>query len=135
MSLVEFENLVERYLEKTISRAEETRLLELIQESPEFEKRFKVKVRLYEAMNQCLSEKKSHQAYLSFTWLKIYVNRLSKVASYSCLIALVFVQLRVTLPAEYSGVLYRLNEVMSDDSNDFMDSFSTEEVFSKFRSR
>jgi len=128
VSLVEFENLVERYLEGSISRAEEARLLELIQESPEFKNRFKIKVRLHEAMSQCLAKNKSKQAYLSFAWLRIYVNRMSKVASYACLIALVFVQLRVTLPSEYSGILYRLNEVMTDDNTDYMDGFLTDTV-------
>ena len=128
MSLAEFENLVERYLEGNISRAEEVRLLELIKESPEFKNRFKLKVRLSEAMKQCLAKNKSKQAYLSFAWLRIYVNRMSKVASYACLIALVFVQFRVTLPSEYSGMLYHLSEVVTEDSADFIDGFLTEET-------
>ena len=52
MSFTEFENLVERYLEGNISRAEEVRLLALIKESPDFKNRFKAKVRLHEAMNK-----------------------------------------------------------------------------------
>lgn len=129
MSLMEFENLVERYLEGNISRGEEVRLLKLIQESPEFKNRFKAKVRLHQAMNQCLGQNKTKQAYLSFTWLQIYVKRMSQVASYACLIALVFVQFRVTLPSEYSGALYHLGAVMADETVDFIDGSSSDEIF------
>jgi hypothetical protein len=128
VSLAEFENLVERYLDKTISRAEEARLLELIQESPEFKKRFKVKVRLHEAVNRCLSENNSTKTYFSFAWLNVYVNRMSKVASYTCLIAMAFVQLRVTLPVEYTGMMYSLSEAINDDKSDFRDNFYSEEI-------
>ncbi len=128
MSLSEFENLVERYLEGNISRVEELRLLELIKEFPEFKNRFKAKVRLHEAMNKCLATNKTKQAYLSFAWLRIYVKRMSQVASYACLAALVFVQLRVTMPAEYSGALYHLGAVISDDNDDFVDGVSTDEM-------
>lgn len=128
MSLSEFENLVERYLEGSISRVEEARLLKLIQESPQFKNTFKAKVRLHRAMNQCLSSDKTKQAYLSFAWLRVYVKRMSQVASYACLIALVFVQFRVTLPSEYSGALYYLTAAMTDDTGDFMDGISSEEI-------
>ena len=53
---------------------------------------------------------------------------MSQVASYACLIALVFVQLRVTLPAEYSGALYNLSAALSDESDDFLDGISTTEM-------
>lgn len=115
MSLTEFEVLVERYLEGNISRVEEARLLKFIQESPELKNRFKAKVRLHEAQLECLAADKSKQAYLSFTWLRLFVNRMSQVASYACLVATVFVQLRVTLPAEYSGLLYHISERVSED--------------------
>lgn len=128
MSLSEFENLVERYLEGNISRAEELRLLKLVQETPEFKNRFKAKVRLHQAMNQCLSSDKTKQASLSFAWLRVYVKRMSQVASYACLIALVFVQFRVTLPSEYSGALYYLTATMSDDTGDFMEGISSDEI-------
>ena len=128
MSFTEFENLVERYLDQTISRAEEARLLELIKESPDFKNRFKAKVRLHQALNQCLVENKTKQAYLSFAWLRVYVKRMSQVASYACLIALVFVQLRVTLPSEYTGALYNLGAAMVDDADDFVDGISTSEM-------
>lgn len=129
MSLSEFENLVERYLEGNISRAEEVRLLQLIQESPEFKNRFKAKVRLYETMNKCLAANKTKQAYLSFAWLRIYVKRMSQVASYACLIALVFVQVRVTLPSDYSGVLYQIGAAMTNEADDFTDMIWTDEMF------
>lgn len=128
MSFTEFENLVERYLEGNISRAEEVRLLELIQESPDFKNRFKAKVRLHQTMKECLAANKSKQAYLSFAWLRIHVKRMSQVASYACLIALVFVQLRVTLPSEYSGALYYLNAAISDETDDFVDGISTTDM-------
>ena len=128
MSFTEFENLVERYLEGNISRAEEVRLLKLIQESPDFKNRFRAKVRLHEAMNQCLATSKTKQAYLSFAWLQIYVKRMSQVASYACLIALVFVQLRVTLPSEYTGALYNLGAAMVDDTDEFVDGISNNEI-------
>ncbi|MEI7602361.1 MAG: hypothetical protein WCJ77_01750 [Opitutae bacterium] len=128
MSFTEFENLVERYLDETISRAEEARLLDLIKESPEFKKRFKAKVRLHQTMNKCLAAHKNNQAYLSFAWLQIYVKRMSQVASYACLIALVFVQLRVTLPPEYSGALYHLSAAISDEADDFVDGISTNDM-------
>ena len=128
MSFTEFENLVERYLEGNISRTEETRLLELIKESADFKNRFKAKVRLHQAMNKCLAENKTKQAYLSFAWLRLYVKRMSQAASYACLIALVFVQLRVTLPSEYTGALYNLAAAMVDDADDFVDGISTTEM-------
>ena len=128
MSFTEFENLVERYLEGNISRAEEVRLLALIKESPDFKNRFKAKVRLHEAMNKCLAGNKAKQAYLSFAWLRIYVKRMSQVASYACLIASVFVQLRVTLPSEYSGALYHLSAALTDDADDFVDGISANEI-------
>lgn len=128
MSFTEFENLVERYLEGNISRAEEVRLLELIKDSPEFKNRFKAKVRLHQAMNKCLAENKTKQAFLSFAWLQIYVKRMSQVASYTCLIALAFVQLRVTLPSEYSGALYHFSAVLSDEADDFVDGISADEM-------
>ena len=128
MSFTEFENLVERYLDQTISRAEEARLLDLIKESPEFKNRFKAKVRLHQTMNQCLATNKTKQAYLSFAWLRIYVKRMSQVASYACLIALVFVQFRVTLPSEYSGALYHLSAAISDEADDFADGISTSDM-------
>ena len=128
MSFAEFENLVERYLDGNISRAEEARLLELIKESADFKNRFKARVRLHQAMNKCLAADKTKQAHLSFAWLRVYVKRMSQVASYACLIALVFVQLRVTLPAEYSGALYNLSAALSDESDDFLDGISTTEM-------
>jgi len=132
VSLSEFESLVERYLDGNISRAEEMRLLQLIQESPEFKNRFKAKVRLHEAMNKCLATNKTKQAHLSFAWLRIYVKRMSQVASYACLIALVFVQVRVTLPSDYAGVLYHLGAAMTNEGDDFMDGISTEEMLANF---
>ena len=128
MSFAEFENLVERYLEGDISRAEEVRLLEIIKESPDFKSRFKAKVHLHETMKKCLAANKSKQAYLSFAWLRIHVKRMSQVASYACLIALVFVQLRVTLPSEYSGALYHFNAAISDETDDFVDGISTNDM-------
>ena len=111
-----------------MSRVEEVRLLKLIQESPDFKNRFKAKVRLHQAMNKCLAGNKTKQAYLSFAWLRIYVKRMSQVASYACLIALVFVQLRVTLPSEYSGALYHLGAAITDNAEDFMDGTSSDEI-------
>jgi len=128
VSFTEFENLVERYLDGNISRVEEARLLELIKESPDFLNRFKAKVRLNQAMKQCLATHQTKQAYHSFAWLRVYVKRMSQVASYACLIALVFVQLRVTLPSEYTGALYNLGAVMADEADDFVDGISTSEM-------
>lgn len=129
MSFTEFENLVERYLDGNISRAEETRLLELIKKSPDLKNRFKAKVRLHQAINKCLAAHQTKQAYHSFAWLRVYVKRMSQVASCACLIALVFVQLRVTLPSEYTGALYNLSAAMADEADDFVDGISTHEVF------
>lgn len=118
MSLAEFENLVERYLDGTLSSVDEVRLMQLIQKSPELKSRFKAQVRLEQAQLKYLQTSKSSRPKLSHAWLKVFVNRMTRVSAYACLLAFVFVQWHVTLPSEYGGVLFTTtnsdNEVASD---------------------
>ncbi len=104
MSAAAFESLVALVLEGNASAEEVARLRGALSASPALRARFQSSVRLHQAQLACLSrrEERSFEGVLS--WLHAYGQRMGRSFAHLCLLALVFVELKVTIPAEYTGL-------------------------------
>ncbi len=130
MSEVEFNQLVDNYLERTASAAEVARLRELLLGSPEFTRRFKQREKLHRAQLQCLAEYKRKDWKWIQSWLLSCAQRFNRTASYICLLMLVLVQTRVTLDTDYKGLnLYVINSISGQESADAYEGDESEKWF------
>lgn len=119
MSDVEFNQLVDGYLDRTATPADIARLRELIVASPELLCRFKQREKLHRAQVKCLAEFKYKDWKWIRSWLLCYAQRFNRTASYVCLLMVVLVQTRVTLDTDYRGLnLYVINSIPGQDSAD-----------------
>ena len=105
MSAAEFESLVALFLEGNASAEQVARLRAALSESPALRARFQASARLHKAQLACLSHLEERSPAGGMTWLHAYGQRLGRSFAHLCLLALVFVELQVTIPAEYSGLL------------------------------
>ena len=105
MSAAEFESLVALFLEGNASTEQVARLRAALGASPALRARFQASARLHKAQLACLSHREERSAAGVMTWLHAYGQRMGRSFAHLCLLALVFVELQVTIPAEYSGLL------------------------------
>ena len=105
MSATEFEALVALFLEGNASAEQIARLRAALGASPALRARFQAHARLHRAQLACLSHREERSTAGVMTWLHAYGQRMGRSFAHLCLLALVFVELQVTIPAEYSGLL------------------------------
>ncbi len=105
MSAAEFESLVALFLEGNASPEQVARLRAALGASPALRARFQASARLHKAQLACLSHREERSTAGVMTWLHAYGQRMGRSFAHLCLLALVFVELQVTIPAEYSGLL------------------------------
>ena len=105
MSAAEFESLVALFLEGNASAEQVARLRAALSGSPALRARFQASARLHKAQLACLSHREERSTAGVMTWLHAYGQRMGRSFAHLCLLALVLVELQVTIPAEYSGLL------------------------------
>ena len=105
MSAAEFESLVALFLEGNASAEQVARLRSSLSASPALRARFQASARLHKAQLACLSNREERSTAGAMSWLHAYGQRMGRSFAHLCLLALVFVELQVTIPAEYSGLL------------------------------
>ena len=105
MSASEFESLVAAFLEGNASESQLARLRAALGQSPELRARFQSRVRLHRAQLSFLSRREERSLSGVMTWLHAFAQRMGRSFAHLCLLALVLVELQVTIPAEYSGLL------------------------------
>jgi hypothetical protein len=105
MSTSEFESLVAAFLEGNASDDQVARLRSALGRSAELRSRFQSRVRLHKAQLSFLSRREERSLSGVMTWLHTFGQRMGRSFAHLCLLALVLVELQVTIPAEYSGLL------------------------------
>jgi hypothetical protein len=105
MSAAEFESLVALFLDGNASAEQVARLRVALSGSPALRARFQASARLHKAQLTCLSHREERSTAGVMSWLHAYGQRMGRSFAHLCLLALVFVELQVTIPAEYSGLL------------------------------
>lgn len=105
MSDQEFKSLVSSYFEGTASRSQVVQLRDALQSSPALLQRFQSSRRLHHAQLNALRRREDHSFASAMFWLQGFAQRTGRSFAHLCLLALIFVELRVTIPAEYSGLL------------------------------
>ena len=110
MSAAEFESLVALFLEGNASAEQVARLRAAMSASPALRARFQAFARLHMAQLACLSRREERSSAGVMSWLHAYGQRMGRSFAHLCLLALVFVELQVTIPAEYSGLLSYVEE-------------------------
>ncbi len=105
MSTSEFESLVAAFLEGNASGTQVARLRTALGQSSELRARFQSRVRLHKAQLNFLSRREERSMAGVMTWLHAFSQRMGRSFAHLCLLALVLVELQVTIPAEYSGLL------------------------------
>lgn len=105
MSSSEFETLVTLFLDGNASAEQVARLRDVLNASPALRARFQASARLHKAQLACLSRREERTLEGVLSWLHAYGQRMGRSFAHLCLLALVFVELQVTIPAEYSGLL------------------------------
>ena len=99
MSNSEFESLVVGYLEGTASQVQIVRLRDAIKSSPAMQQRFHSRLRLHQAQLSVLRRREDSSFMTAMLWLQGFAQRSGRSFAHLCLLALVFVELRVTIPA------------------------------------
>ena len=115
MSASEFESLVASFLEGTASEAQLARLRAALGASAELRSRFQSLVRLHKAQMNFLSRREERSLAGVMSWLHAFAQRMGRSFAHLCLLALVLVELRVTIPAEYSGLLSYVDSPAADE--------------------
>jgi hypothetical protein len=115
MSTSEFESLVAAFLEGNASEAQVTRLRSALGQSSELRARFQSRVRLHKAQLNFLSQREERSLAGVMTWLQAFAQRMGRSFAHLCLLALVLVELQVTIPAEYSGLLSYVDAPASEE--------------------
>ena len=105
MSTSEFESLVVAFLEGNASESQIARLRAALGQSPELRVRFQSRVRLHKAQLSFLSRREERSLDGVMAWLHAFSQRMGRSFAHLCLLALVLVELQVTVPAECSGLL------------------------------
>ncbi len=105
MSTSEFESLVVSFLEGNATETQVARLRAVLGQSSTLRARFQLRVRLHKAQLNFLSRREERSLAGVMTWLHAFSQRMGRSFAHLCLLALVLVELQVTIPAEYSGLL------------------------------
>lgn len=114
MSNAELESLIIAYLEGTASRVQVVRLRNAIQASGELRQRFHARVRLHKAQLEFLRSRADLDAGSAVSGLAIFAQRAGRIFAQVCVLALVFVQLRVTSPIEHGGLMLYVEDALAE---------------------
>ncbi|MCX6919385.1 MAG: hypothetical protein NTX41_08815 [Verrucomicrobia bacterium] len=117
MSNAELESLIICYLDGTASREQVLRLRNALQASTEIRQRFHARVRLHKAQMAFLRGRADLDATQAVAGLARFAQRAGRIFAHACVLALVFVQLRVTLPAEYSGLMLYVEDALAEEAS------------------
>lgn len=104
--LAEFDQLTYAYLDGVASQAQVLRLRDTIRASADLRSRFQSRMRLHSAQTAYLRSCRQAGVAQALRALSAFAQRFGRVSAHLCLLLLVFVELRVTVPAEYSGLMY-----------------------------
>ena len=115
MSNAELEALILCYLDGTATRDQVVRLRNALQASPEIRQRFHARVRLHKAQMAFLRGRAELDAAQAVAGVARFAQRAGRIFAHACVLALVFVQLRVTLPAEYSGLMLYVEAPLAEE--------------------
>ncbi len=115
MSNAELESLIVLYLEGSASRSQVVRLRDAIKSSPEMHQRFQARLRLHRAQMAYLVKQETASPRQAMLWLHAFAQRAGRSFAHLCLLALVFVELQVRIPAEYSGLVLYAETSAGDD--------------------
>jgi hypothetical protein len=121
MSNSEFEMLVVSYLDGTATKDQVIRLRNAIKSSEDMQRRFHARVRLYQAQVAFLSQRQEKSPSWVMACLSRFAQRFGRPLAHLCLLALVFVELRVSIPAEYSGWLFYVEDIVEEQETNFED--------------
>ncbi len=105
-TLAEFDQLTYAYLDGAASREQVLRLRDAIRASDDFRRRFHARMRLHGAQTAYLRSRRSEGVAQALRSLNAFAQRFGRASAHLCLLLLVFVELRVTVPAEYSGLMF-----------------------------
>lgn len=105
MSAAEFESLVAAFLEGNATESQVARLRAALGQSAELRARFQSRVRLHQAQLSFLRRREERSLAGVMSSLHAFAQRMGRSFAHLCLLALVLVELQVTIPAEYSGLL------------------------------
>ena len=106
MNPAEFETLVAVYLEGAATKDQVVRLREALAGSDTLTARFQALVRLHRAQVAALGRREDRSFSGVTLGLQAYAQRVGRFCAHLILLALVLVQLQVTIPAQYSGLLW-----------------------------
>jgi hypothetical protein len=73
-------------------------------------------VRLHRAQLSFLSGREERSFASVMQWLHAFSQRMGRSFAHLCLLALVFVELRVVIPAEYSGLLSYIDSPAAEET-------------------
>lgn len=105
-TLAEFDQLTYAYLDGAASQAQVLRLRDAIRASGDLRSRFQSRMRLHAAQTAYLRSRQQAGALQALRSLNAFAQRFGRVSAHLCLLLLLFVELRVSVPAEYSGLMY-----------------------------
>ncbi len=114
MSNAELESLIIAYLEGTASAVQVVRLRNAIQDSGELRQRFHARVRLHKAQLAYLRSRSDFNARSAVAGLAVFAQRMGRIFAHVSVLALVFVQLRVTLPIEHAGLMLYVEDALAE---------------------
>ncbi|MFM9001204.1 MAG: hypothetical protein ACKORB_06220 [Opitutia bacterium] len=106
VSLTEFDQLTYAYLDGAATQGQMARLRDAIASSEEFRSRFQSRSRLHAAQTAYLKSKQRAGVAQALRSLSAFAHRFGRASAHLCLLLLVFVELRVRVPAEYSGFMF-----------------------------
>jgi hypothetical protein len=115
MSNAELESLIVQYLEGTATRTQVVRLRDAIKSSPAMQQRFQARLRLHRAQMAFLADRERRSPHQAMLWLHAFAQRVGRSFAHLCLLALVFVELQVRIPAEYSGLVLYAETAVADE--------------------
>jgi hypothetical protein len=113
MSVPEFDALVGLFLEGCASPEQAERLRRALASSAELRVRFHSRRRLHQAQLQYLSRREERTLSGVMLWLNTFGQRIGRCFAHLCLLGVIMVQLQVTIPAEYSGLLWYVDAAVA----------------------
>jgi hypothetical protein len=126
--LTEFDQLSYAYLDGVATRSQVIRLRDAIRVSADLRSRFQSRMRLHRAQTAYLRSRKQAGVAQALRSLSAFAQRFGRASAHLCLLLLVFVELRVTVPAEYSGLMFYVESAVgSGDEPDYPLSVSPDE--------
>lgn len=104
--LAEFDQLTYAYLDGVATPPQVLRLRAAIRTSADLRIRFQSRMRLHAAQTAYLRSCRQAGVSQVIRSLSAFAQRMGRASAHLCLILLLFAELRVTVPAEYSGLMY-----------------------------